>query len=81
MTPPFNKSRHTRKPLLHPLSPSGCSLMPPHCPSMPPHCPLTPLHCPLTLPNYHLTLSRRPLGPLGRLLTSRRRPLTPPIVF
>ena len=41
---------------------------------MPPHCPLMPPHC-------HLTHSRRPLGPLGRLLASRCRPLTLPIVL
>ena len=48
---------------------------------MPPHLLLTLPHCPLTPPHCHLARSRRPLGPLGRFLASRRCPLTPPIVL
>ena len=77
----FRESRPTLTPLLHPLAPPRCPLTPPHCPSMPPHCPLPPLHCPLMPTHCHLTPSRLPLGPLGRLLASRCRPLTPPIVI
>ena len=81
MSPPFSESHRTLSPLLRPLAPPRCFLTHPHCSSMPPHCPLTPLHCPLMHPHCHLTPSRHPLGPLGRFLPSRCRPLTSPIVL